>query len=441
MPVGYKPLDTAHLDCFDEKSERIPRAPLVMKSVIGREFLQMKYLVFRKRPAGDDPFLEPFGAGSPRLSLPIATTEELEDRHIERLRGDQNVVDIIASIPLSLIEPVQESAAVSSVGEAWGIEAVGAATSPQTGAGTKVAILDTGIDKSHAAFEGLKLDASNLMDFTAGSYPVPGQAPDLHGHGTHVAGTLFGRNVGKTRIGVAPGVQQVLIAKVLGPAGAPSEAVYRAIVWALDQKADVISMSLGFNYTKVVEYFITQENYPSGIAAARALEAFRSTVRLFDRIAALIDALVKMGRGAVVVAATGNESLRGEDPRFTVPAAPPSVADGFISVGAVGRTGDRASPYAVTRFSNTGCLFAGPGERILSAQAGTLDRLVEKNGTSMATPHVAGVATLWIERLFPNGERPPGWAGRVEDAMKQHVIPISGQTSVDVGLGLAGAPR
>jgi subtilisin family serine protease len=401
----------------------------------------MKYLVFRKRPAGDDPFLELFGGESGHPPPPTAAPEELEDHHIEDLRRDPDVVDIITSIPLSLIEPVQASAHASSAGEAWGIEAVGGATSPETGAGVTVAVLDTGIDTNHAAFKGLVFGPDNLIDFTAGSRPVPGQASDQHGHGTHVAGTLFGRNVQKSRIGVAPGVQRALIAKVLGPGGAPSEAVYRAIVWALDQKADVISMSLGFNYTKVVEYFVAQEKYPSGIAAGRALEAFRSTARLFDRISALIDAFVKIGQGAVVVAATGNESLRGEDPRFTVPAAPPAVADGFIPVGALTRTGDETSRYAVARFSNTGCLLAAPGERILSAQAGISGGLVEKSGTSMATPHVAGVAALWIERLFPSGHRPPSWARDVERAMASHAIPISGQARIDVGLGLARAPQ
>ncbi len=201
----------------------------------------MEYLVFRRSPASDDPFLEAFGGGDTKdgVSLPpSATTEELEDRDVEEMRRrDPNVVDVIPSIPLSLIEPVEveEPAHASSVdalgAHPWGIEAVGATACRLTGAGVTVAVLDTGIDATHAAFRGLTFGPDDLMDFTVGDRPTRGQAPDQHGHGTHVAGTLFGRDVGKTRIGVASGVSRVLIARVIGPRGAQTEAVYRAIVW------------------------------------------------------------------------------------------------------------------------------------------------------------------------------------------------------------------
>lgn len=399
----------------------------------------MKYLIFRKQPFENDPFLELAGAGE---ELPAtATSEELEDRDAVDLRRDPTVVDVIPSIPLSLVEPVDDSATTSPMQGAWGVEAVGATTSPQNGDGVTVAVLDTGIDTNHPAFKGLTFGSENLMDFTAGDQRVPGQAPDQNGHGTHVAGTIFGRDVNGTRIGVAPGVKRVLIAKVLGPQGAPTESVYSAIVWALDNKADVISMSLGFSFPKVVDYFLKQEGLPSGIAVARALQAYRSTVRLFDRVSDLIAAFVRMGRGAVVIAASGNESLRDRDLRFTVHAAPPATTDGFISVGAVSRTGDEAAPFAVARFSNTSCLLAAPGVGILSAKSGTRGELVEKNGTSMAAPHAAGVAALWIQKLFPTGNRPEDWARDVQRAIESHAIPPPGQTRIDVGLGIVQAPQ
>jgi subtilisin family serine protease len=397
----------------------------------------MKYLVFSKNPSDEIPFMELAGAGD--AVPPTAMPEDLEDHEADDLRRDPDVTDVIPSIPLSLIEPVGDPVIGSPAQGAWGVEAVGATTSPQNGKGVTVAVLDTGIDTSHPAFKGLTFGAKNLMDFTLGDEAVPGKAPDHHGHGTHVAGTIFGRDVNGIRIGVAPGVNRVLIAKVLGPQGAPTEVVYRAITWAIEQKADVVSMSLGFNFPKVVEYFVKQENFPSGIAAAKALQAFRSTVRLFDHLSELIAAFDRIGRGAVVVAAAGNESLRGKDPRFTVPIAPPAAADGFISVGALSRTGDRAAPFAIAHFSNTGCLLAAPGVGILSARRGRDGELVEMDGTSMATPHVAGVAALWAERS--GGNRTADWARDIQRDVESNAMRIPGQARADVGLGIVQAPQ
>jgi len=405
----------------------------------------MKYLVFREHPTDGDPFGFTELAGAGDALPPTATRENLEDRDAADLRRNPGVRDVIPSIPLSLIEPVGDSDAGSTGQGAWGVPAVGATSSPQNGEGVTVAVLDTGIDTSHPAFSGLSFGPHNLMNFTVGDQEVPGSAPDQHGHGTHVAATIFGRDVNGTRIGVARGVNRVLIAKVLGPHGAPSDAVYRAIAWALNNRADVISMSLGINFPKVVEYFEQQEGFPSSIAATRALEAYRLNMRLFDRISGLVAALVKLGQGAVIVAASGNESLRRKDLRFTVPTAPPAAADGFISVGAVSRGADKAFPFVIAPFSNTGCRLAAPGVGILSAKRnpGGSEALVEMSGTSMATPHVAGVAALWIQRLFPGGkdDRPQDWAEDVRSELESHVIPAPPKARSDLGLGIVQAPR
>ena len=70
-----------------------------------------------------------------------------------------------------------------------------------------VAVLDTGIDPNHVAFNGVNLTRRN---FTAEG------DDDLHGHGTLCAGTIFGRDVNGLRIGVARGVSDAIIGKVLG---------------------------------------------------------------------------------------------------------------------------------------------------------------------------------------------------------------------------------
>jgi subtilisin family serine protease len=409
-----------------------------------REPATVKYMILRKRavpPRGEDPFTELVAAGEENagFGLPFQL-DNIDDREVGELRADGDVEDLVLSVPLALIAPVENPTAEAATPPAWGIKAVGAESCPQDGSGVIVAVLDTGIERAHPAFAGLRFDDADLMDFTIDERGTAGAASDLHGHGTHVAATMFGRDVNGTRIGVARGIEKILIGKVLGSRGRGStEGILNAIDWALARRADVISMSLGIDFPRIVTRLEQEDGLPNDIAVSRALEGYRSNLRLFDTVAAHIQARVRSGRGAMLVAAAGNESRRQQDARFTVGVAPPAVADGFISVGAVGATGDQNAPFYVAQFSNTGCLVAGPGVSILSAGLG--GTLVGKCGTSMATPHVAGVLALWIQKLFPNGKRPNGWAIDVRRAMEESVLPIPGQLRNDIGLGMVQAPR
>ena len=152
---------------------------------------------------------------------------------------------------------------------AWGLDAVGASSSGQDGDGVTVAVLDTGIDKAHPAFAGLPFADEDLVDFIADEAGKPGSAEDDHGHGTHVAGTIFGRTVGGIRIGIAPGIRKVLIGKVLGLQGGSTEAVFNAIEWRWTA-ADVISMSLGCNFPGFVKRLVDELRLPTEIAAHAA---------------------------------------------------------------------------------------------------------------------------------------------------------------------------
>jgi len=400
----------------------------------------MKYLILKKRPGSrDDPFVRMVaaGGGGAEFQFPFEVeSQELQDREASDLRRDPKVDAVVPSMPFALIAPVANAMEEST---AWGIEAVGATSSEQDGEGVTVAILDTGIDKAHPAFTGVTFADDDLMDFIADEAGKPGSADDHHGHGTHVAGTIFGRDIDGIRIGVARGVKKALIGKVLGTEGGPTEAIFSAIEWALKRKADVISMSLGMDFPGFVKLLEEKLGLPQDIAVSRALEAYRENMRLFDRLAALVEARVANGRGALLVAASGNESRRSDNPEFTVATAPPAAADGFVSVGAVSRTGNKHAPFAVAPFSNTGCLFAAPGVGILSAKRG--GGLVCSSGTSMATPHVAGVMALWTQKLFPAGNRPNGWANDVFLEVQKRVIPAPGQIRSDVGLGIVQAPQ
>jgi hypothetical protein len=136
---------------------------------------------------------------------------------------------------------------------------------------------------------------------------------------------------------------------VLGPQGAPTEAVVLGLEWALKKRADIISMSLGIDFPALVDRLV-DAGYPPKVASSRALEAYRSTIRLFDRLSRFVDARAAKGRGALLVAASANESLREQDPRYTVAVAPPAAGEGFISVGAINSLEGQKPPCAISPF-------------------------------------------------------------------------------------------
>jgi subtilisin family serine protease len=337
-------------------------------------------------------------------------------------------VDRLAlAMPCKLIEPTESEPGkpATAADVTWGVKAVRADTTAFDGAGVTVAVLDTGIDKSHPAFVGLKIVEK---DFTR-----EGNG-DRNGHGTHCAGTIFGRDVEGLRIGVARGVTRVLIGKVLGQNGADSKDIVDAVLWAVDKGANVISMSIGIDFPG----YVTRQasaGVPSALATTRALEAYRANIQLFERMAALL----RQGtfyQPTMIVAAAGNESRREGKPPYVIAASPPAVADGFVSVAALA---EGNGGYAVAPFSNTGAAVAGPGAGVISAATG--GGLSTKSGTSMATPHVAGVAALWAQQIKAGGKL-------TSDLLRSKLVASAGLAQLragslpdDVGAGLVCAPQ
>jgi len=387
-----------------------------------------------KRASSRDIFLGPFESGGPtdRLATGPAVQVEVEVHDIERrnipaITRRSDVVAVAPSIPMRLIAPVEVSDARPTADEiAWGVQAVGADTSPFTGDGIVVSVLDTGIDANHPAFAGVQIIQKDFTGTGNG---------DQHGHGTHCAGTIFGRTTDGKRIGVAPGVKKALIGKVLGPQGGSSESIVSAIQWAVDNGANVISMSLGMDFPGLVEFWQGQ-GMPPALATSRALEAYRANVQLFERLAALVRTQGTFLQPTVIVAAAGNESRREQDPDFEIAVAPPAVAEGVISVAALGKSN---TGFIVATFSNTGANLSGPGVQILSAKRG--GGLVTMSGTSMATPHVAGVTALWAEKIKANGQlNALNLTSRVIGSAVTEGLQ-AGFDPFDTGAGMARAPQ
>lgn len=232
----------------------------------------------------------------------------------------------------------------------WGLGVTDVLASAFDGTGIKVAVLDTGFDPNHPDFAGRQLMTSSF---------VPNQpVQDLHGHGTHCIGTACGpRNpAGMPRYGIAHGAH-IFAGKVLSNSGVGSTGgILAGINWAIANGCQVISMSLG-SQAGVQAYYEQ--------AAQRALAA-----------------------GSLIIAAAGNDSQR---PGRIAPTGAPANSPSAFAVAALD------PQLGVAFFSCGGKIeIAAPGVDVLSA-APLPRRYATMSGTSMATPHVAGIAALWAQ--------------------------------------------
>jgi subtilisin family serine protease len=268
----------------------------------------------------------------------------------------------------------------------YGLDLTGVPKSTYDGSGIKVCVLDTGIDLTHPDFAGRSI--------VSASFVVGQPVQDGHSHGTHTAGTACGPQTPGSgpRYGIAYNAQ-LYVGKVLSNSGrGTTSSILAGINWALANNCEIISMSLSSPVGEQTSY--TQ-------AGQKALDA-----------------------GALVVAAAGNDSTR---PGNTAQTGAPANSPTIMAVAAVDQSSNVAS------FSNGGKIeIAGPGVDVLSSvPAPTL--YDNKSGTSMATPHVSGIAALWAQSDATYRGKAL-WAA-LTGAATQLSAPAA-----DVGAGLVQAP-
>ncbi|RME28573.1 MAG: peptidase S8, partial [Deltaproteobacteria bacterium] len=343
----------------------------------------------------------------------LSTIDDIEPIGVAHLliHGDEQVhemADLLESEPeVRFAEPnyIMHATSTTSpndpyIGYQWNLDQINVRTawSYGTGSGAVVAVLDTGVAK------GGPDGVANLLpgyDF----YNGDSDPTDGNGHGTFCAGTIAQNTDNGTGVaGVAPGVS-ILPVKVLGDNGAGDiSSIANGIVWAADQGANVISMSLG---------------------GGAATSTMRSAVDY------------AYGKGVTIVAASGNEYARS----VSYPAAYPNV----IAVGASRYDGARAA------YSNTGSgldLLAPGGDTSVDQNGdgyadGVLQETVERGqwrytfweGTSMATPHVAAAAAL----VYAQGVHDPAEIRSILDSTARDVGATGYDTETGYGILDVGA--
>ena len=243
----------------------------------------------------------------------------------------------------------------------WGLTAVGADRSAFSGRGIRVAVLDTGLDLNHPDFANRNIQTKSF---------VPNETvEDRQGHGTHTAGTIAGArasNIGR-RYGVAPDIE-LFVGKVLNDGGSGRELdILEGMNWAIDNKCCAISMSLGRQ--------VAQGEKPDPMYEEVGLAALRAE--------------------SLIIAAAGNESAR--DFGLIAPVGAPANSPSIMAVAAADPN-LKVAPFSCGGINPNGgeVNIAGPGVSIYSSfPRPQLSKVLQ--GTSMACPHVAGIAALVAE--------------------------------------------
>jgi len=283
----------------------------------------------------------------PRLGMALgyATREG-----VEALHSRPGVAKVLRAELPSLIRPVRAESSPPPVNPTWGVERLRA---PELwaqgirGHGVTVGHIDTGVAANHPALAGA---VAHFSQFDLQGRQMEGVAAwDSDDHGTHTAGTILGRAVDTNAIGMAP--EATLASAMVIEGGDVVGRILGGMEWVLGQGIRVFSASLGIR--------------GQGVAFQAAMDGIRAA-------------------GVLPVIAVGNEGLNTS--RY------PGNYANVLSVGACDRT-DAVAPFSSSQQFGARMVpdLVAPGVDVLSCVPSGFARM---DGTSMATPHVAGLAAL-----------------------------------------------
>ena len=303
-------------------------------------------------------------------ALPLSSVTE----GLERIKAGDYASQVSLPVPAKPVLTPEEKELP------WGVKRVNApgVWSAATGEGVKVAIVDTGMDFNHPDLAAHYAGGYNAV--STGTLPM-----DDHGHGTHVSGTIGAIRDGKGVVGIAP-MARLYAVKVLDANGSGSYSnIVDGIQWAVDNKIQVINMSLG---------------------GGSGTPALQKVMEAADKA------------GVTIVCAAGNDSGPVNYPAKYPQAIAVSAADSSDKLASFSSRGPEIAVIA-------------PGVNIPSDKKG--GGLTTMSGTSMASPHVAGLAVIAIA----GGADTPA---KVRAALKRAASSL-GMKPTEEGAGMVDASK
>lgn len=344
-------------------------------------------------------------ASSMTGAMPMANVE-VTSRSLEILAANPQVLAILPNQKVRLLKPKSvDYSALQKQEEkdkvTWGLKYLGVPSfwSKTKGKGVKVAVLDTGVYGAHPALAG------RVKDFVVvdplGNRITCSASFDAGQHGTHVCGTIAGgKDSNGVSIGVAPEAELLVGGVLVGDSTLTT--LMQGMSWAAENGADILSMSLGFTYYEpFFEEVLTMLLDQYGILPVVAIgnENHGNTSSPGSAPSALaVGAVEKMPGGSHEIAAFSS----GASLRFSDASGTPRHVD----------KPDVAAPGAQVY----SCI--PPEKRVTGVFEYTY-----MDGTSMATPHVAGVAALLM------AAKPSAGAREIAQALKDTALHPAGNSS------------